>query len=44
MRRLLRWLFGDPYACEVEGCEAARAVGRLCFDHAVTTAAPLWRG
>ena len=44
MRRLLRWLLGDPRTCAADGCEVPPAVGRFCFDHAVTTAGDPWRG
>jgi len=45
MRKLLRWLRGDPLtSCAVPDCEFLPAVGRFCFDHAVTLADDPWRG
>jgi len=45
MRKLWRWLWGaNPVTCAATGCEALPAVGRLCFDHARTTAGDPWRG
>lgn len=44
MRKLWRWLWGDPQTCADPNCEALPAVGRFCFDHALTTATDPWRG
>ena len=44
MRRLLRWLLGDPQTCAAENCDHLPAVGRWCFDHATAANVTLWRG